>query len=362
MKTIDKYILTEFLRIFIFSMVILIVFYEMVLFFDNVGYFIKHKATFDEISRFQLFKAPTAVFHVTPICVLMSALLVIVSMSRYSEIVVIQSSGISLLRIAAPLLVAGAAISFISFLNSDYLVYIAESEAKRVYYDEIKEQPRKSLFSTDRFWYKGDDGSIWNIGHIDIKNEKLRDLSIFYFDKDRARITKRVSADSGALVNGKWVLTNYVERVFDENGNFEESRLKTRSFPEDIIPSEDLQKVKLHPEEMNLVQMRGYIKNLRAKGYDATRYTVDMYAKVGFPLISFVMPLIAIPMGLRSSRAGGAMIGVGVAIVIASLFWFMQSMGVALGHAGVLPPLLAAYGVHVLFGSLGLYMLISNRQ
>lgn len=361
MKTIDRYVLSEFFRIFFLGLVTLMAFYEMVVFLDMSGYFFKFGATVDEIARFMTFKIPMALFHVTPICVLLASLLAVGSLSRYSELVAMKASGMSLIRVSASILVASAAISALSFADSEYLFHLAAKETNRIYYEEIKEQPRKGLFSEDKFWYTANDGSIWNIGHIDMDKKELRDLSIFNFDESGQRLESRISASSGVFKNGKWTLYGYTQRKFFENGKFEERWWRFRTLPEEMIAIDDLDMVELDPEEMNLAQIREYINDIRSKGYDSTRYTVDMHAKVAFPLISLVMPLIAVPMGVRSSRAGGALVGIAIAVVIGALFWFSFSMGLAFGHAGRLPPLLAVYGAHVVFAALGVILILSDN-
>ena len=362
MKIIDRYVLKEFFRIFIMSMIVMIAFYEMVTFIDKAGYFFKFKATFDMMARYLLFKIPMGLFHVTPICVLLASVLTIGGLSRNSELVAMKSTGMSMLRIAMPIILAGTAISAFSFANSEYLFPMTARETKRIYYDEIKKQTRNTLFSKDRFWYKADDGSIWNVGQIDTTSKTLRDLSIFRFNNDNSKIIKRVSASQGAVVNGEWIFKDYVELTFSASGGFDRRRWDKRSFPAGMVPTEDLTQVKLDPEEMNLKQMRTYIKDIKAKGYDATQYVVDVHGKIGFPLISFVMPFLAIPLGARSSRSGGALIGIGVAVVIGVVFWFSFSMGLSFSRAERLPALLGAYGAHCAFLMVGLYMLLTDRQ
>lgn len=183
MKILDRYILAEFFRIFFLSLATLTVFYEMVVFLDMVGYFVKFGASTDEIARYMTFKIPMAIFHLTPICVLLAALLTSATLSRYAELTAMKGAGRSTLRIAAPILIASAAISGLMFLDSEYLFPMAARETNRIYIEEIKGQERKTLFSKEGFWYTSDDGAIWNIGHIDLANRKMSDLSIFRFDR-----------------------------------------------------------------------------------------------------------------------------------------------------------------------------------
>jgi len=250
----------------------------------------------------------------------------------------------------------------LAFLDSEYLFPLAAKETNRIYIEEIKEQTRNSLFTKDRFWYKSDDGAIWNIGHVNIDKRTLSRLAFFRFDADHRRIVSRVTADEGRIEGENWVFANYVERTFATGGAFAEERWDVKRTPLSLIASDDFAKVALDPEEMNLAQMSAYIRDLKTKGYDTTRYQAEKHAKIAFPLISLVMPLIAFPLGIRSSRAGGALVGIGVALAIGAAFWFMFSMGVAFGRAGRLPSEFSAYAPHALFASLGLYLLLSKRQ
>lgn len=352
----------EFLKIFLLSLVTLMVFYEMVVFLDMVGYFVKFGATTDMVARYMLFKIPMGAFHVTPICVLLASILTMGSMSRYSEITALRAAGMSLARISAPVIVASFIISMLSFLDSEKLFHLSARESNRIYYEEIKRQPRKGLFTSERIWYKADDGSIWNIGHLDTAKREVRDISIFRFDRQGTRLVSRLSAPFGKAGADGWELTGCVERTFSDGGGFEETSNDKRFLPGDIITEEDLKTAQLDPEEMNLEQMRAYIRDIKTKGYDHTRYTADMHAKIAFPLINLVMPLIAIPLGVRSSRRGGAMIGVGVAVVTGALFWFMFSMGVAFGQTGKIAPWISVYGAHVVFTVAGMMMFAESER
>jgi lipopolysaccharide export system permease protein len=362
MKIADRYVLREFLKIFLLSIVTLMVFYEMVVFLDMVGYFVKFGATTDMVARYMLFKLPMGVFHVTPICVLLASILTMGSMSRYSEITALRAAGMSLARISAPVIAASFVIAMLAFLDSEKLFHLSARESNRIYYEEIKRQPRKGLFTNERIWYKAGDGSIWNIGHLDTAKREIRDISIFRFDPQGTRLASRLSAPFGKAGADGWALAGCVERTFSAGGAFEEAIRDKCVLSGDIITEEDLKTAQLDPEEMNLEQMRSYIRDIKTKGYDHTRYTADMHAKIAFPLINIVMPLIAIPLGVRSSRRGGAMIGVGVAVVTGAVFWFMFSMGVAFGQAGKITPWISVYAAHVLFTAAGIKMFAASER
>ena len=55
-------------------------------------------------------------------------------------------------------------------------------------------------------------------------------------------------------------------------------------------------------ENMSYAELKDYIEGLRKQGYDATRYTVDLYGKITFPLVNVIMVLVGIPFALRGGR------------------------------------------------------------
>ena len=56
------------------------------------------------------------------------------------------------------------------------------------------------------------------------------------------------------------------------------------------------------PELMNFTQLRAYIEELRASGYNVLEHEVGMHRKVAFPFVTLVMTLIAPEMALRPNR------------------------------------------------------------
>ena len=361
-KVLDRYILREFLTTFAYSMAVMVVFYEMVSFIDMAGYFFKFGATLEVIFRYLLFRVPMALFHVTPICVLLASTLTMAGMSRFSEVVAMKAAGISLLRICAPILVASGVISVLALLDSEYVFHLAAKETTRIYYDEVKKQERKSVFQRSNVWYRSDDGSVWNIGFVDLDNKTMSDVSIYGFDPDTGQIIARVIAETARYSKDGWVLKKCVEVKFDKDGGFTEEHIKTMVAPIQAIPLEDLKKTQMDPEEMNLEEILEFIQDMKQKGYDATRYEAEYYGKIAFPFIAFIMPFIALPLSTRSARSGGFLFGIMVAVLIGISFWFLFSMGLAFGKSGRIPPFLSAFGAHITFLMAGFYMLTTSRQ
>ena len=64
---------------------------------------------------------------------------------------------------------------------------------------------------------------------------------------------------------------------------------------------------------------------LRASGFNAVPYMVQLQRKVAFPFVTLVMTLLAVPFAVTTGRRG-AMYGIGVGIVLAIVYWMTISV------------------------------------
>jgi lipopolysaccharide export system permease protein len=80
----------------------------------------------------------------------------------------------------------------------------------------------------------------------------------------------------------------------------------------------------------------------------ATRYMVDLHAKVSTTLVSLIMAVLGASFGLRTGRAG-VMIWVAACIPMGFVYYVVLVLGISLGRGGALPPLVAAWLPNAVF-------------
>jgi lipopolysaccharide export system permease protein len=360
MKIIDRYIMAVFARFFLMAGGLLVTLFVLILFFELIGDFVRYKAPLDLILRYFLFKAPEAVYYMTPMAVLAAATLTLSLMSKDREILALMSSGVSAGRIAAPILAFAAIISVLAFLDSEYVMPQAFKKSEDIHRRQVKKVQDVSFLRQNRVWIKTANEDMWNIGYLDAKNSLLYDVNLIRFAGDMGGFSQIISAAKvyRAPIAG-WTFENGIERTFDKAGGITESAFQKRDY-ELGLEFAELKQAEKMPQEMNFSEITGYIKHIKTAGYNDIRYSVDRYVKLTFPLISLVMAFIAIPFGLGiGGRASGALPGITFTVIIGFVFWFSFSMAVSMGHSGKLPPLVAASGAHVLFLTAALYLMLS---
>jgi lipopolysaccharide export LptBFGC system permease protein LptF len=113
-------------------------------------------------------------------------------------------------------------------------------------------------------------------------------------------------------------------------------------------------------EFMTVGELGRYIGELGASGFNTVPMQVELQRKLAFPFVTLVMTLLAIPFGVSVGRHG-ALYGIGLGIVIALCYWTLISAFVAIGRAGLLPPLLAGWAPNILVLGVAGYLFLRAR-
>jgi lipopolysaccharide export LptBFGC system permease protein LptF len=111
---------------------------------------------------------------------------------------------------------------------------------------------------------------------------------------------------------------------------------------------------------MTFGELRAHLEGLARSGVNLTETRVRLYERLAFPMVACVMTLLGIPFAMTVGRRG-ALYGVGLAIIVASAYWLVNTMCLAAGQAGLLPAPLAAWAANLLFLAATAYLTLSVR-
>jgi lipopolysaccharide export system permease protein len=359
-RIVHRYIIRENLKIFGLSLSSLVLIYVVVLFLQKMNLFIKYQAPQYLIFKYLLYKIPEVTFQWTlPYAVLLAALLTLSILSRNSEITAFKAGGISLYRITLPLFFIALFISLFSFLGDEYLVPFTNRGVRYLLDVQVRKERPSSFFKNYKIWYRSNH-HIFNIQLLDPVEKVLKGFTLYRFD-DHFQCIQRIDAREVRFVNGEWRFYQGALRDFDENGSIRVTSFKEQQFP--LEESwESFQRTARASDEMTYAELRTYIQKIQSSGYDATRYLVDLYAKLGHPLLNLMMVLIGIPFALKTGRSGGVALSIGISVFIGFAYGVVYYISLSFGKSGVLPPLVAVWTPIVLFGLAGIFTLMSVRQ
>lgn len=308
--------------------------------------------------------------YALPLGFLTSILLVLGRLSSQREIVAMKASGISVYRIAMPVLVLGIVGTFLSmFINAYYAPY-----AKTTYLQNSKkilmENPLRYL--RERTFMKELPGYVIYVGKKN-KNE-LQDC--WLWEVDPAGVVKSfIKAKRGRFgfdpKTGDGLLTLYegTGEIRDINNleNFQDVSVPVLTYEELSLrlPFGELfsQKSKYNKKfsAMTVFELFDLKKLYSLEGSavskaELTKVKTEIQRKFAMAFSVFALVLIAIPLGIKASRSE-TYANLGIAIILAIVYYAMIMLVTSFDQRPELMPDLLIWIPNLFFIGLGLYLL-----
>jgi lipopolysaccharide export system permease protein len=360
MRILRAYLRYEFLKFFSLILVSFVGLYLIVEFFERVDDFVEHHAAWVDVVKYFAYKLPFMVLQIVPFAVLLATIITFSILSKNNEITAMKASGVALIGIASPILVAALLVSGVMFIANEFLVPYTNYKHRYTFEVTIRKRGVHGLIRSKNIWYQGSDNIIWNIHHFDEASGRLNGITLYRLNASN-RLFQRIDAASARWTDGSWDFRNIYIRDFHADGSF-----RTEYFPAKRFPFAEKQEnfagMQKAVQEMSYSEIRRLVQEIRASGYNDTHYSVEMNSKLATPLTAFIMALFGVPFSLRTGRRGGIFLGVTLSVVVGFSYWVLNSVSLALGYAGHLPPVLSAWSSNLLFSSSGLYLLLSVPQ
>jgi lipopolysaccharide export system permease protein len=354
----DRYLLKQYLRIFFFSVLAFVVIYITVDVFEEIDNFIDHEAHIRDIIAYYFYSVPYILTYIIPVSLLLGTVFAMGVMSRRNETTALVASGVSLVRIAWPVLATALLVSAGSAYFNDVLVSKANRRNKDIMHYRIEKQTPPSPILKENIYYLGANGFVYHARLYNHAVKTFYDVVIQQFDAQTLK--RRIDARRADWKDGRWVLEDGMERTFGKGGE------SVRAFDQMELPEidetpEDFGKREIDWENMTSAELRDYIEKVRRSGGDVTRYLVDLYFKFSFPLAGAIFVLIGVAFA-SGKRKPSIATGFGVTLLVAFMYYAVLRVGQTLGHNGVIPPLLAAQFGNIIFLGVGLVSLVRANQ
>ena len=374
MRKVSLYVLKEFLSFLWYIILAFIAIFVLVDLVENFDGFIDNKLKSGLIFLYYVFYLPYIVVLTLPVSMLLATMFSLGRLGGDNEIIAVKASGISLYRILLPLYV-------FSFLMGFVVMFFAESFVPRtnLYREDIMIQKNEYKFTFSRnrekdrnmVYLSNNDGRIIFARSYSSTNKIARNVFIIEQiqissnennngDKKRESLLSRIDASYMIFSNGMWTLHNAVVRTFTDNGEVLE-HYKILPAPFIVRKPSDFARIDLKPDEMNYFQLSSYIKEVNDKGGDASDRLVDLYLKISFPFVSFVIVFFGAPMAAGSTKRGKTA-SFGIALVIAFIYYSLVHACQVLGRNNALEPFAAAWLPNLLFFCVGLFMLAHAKK
>jgi LPS export ABC transporter permease LptG len=357
---LDRYVAMSYARVVGLSGISMAGIFYIATFLDLSDKVFRGDATWGMLGSYLWYATPQYVYFILPLSVLLGTLVTIGLLTKNSELVVMKACGISLYRVAWPMLAGAVVAGGILFALEESVLGPSNRRAESIRY-VIRGGSLQTFDVLNRRWVAGSNGQVYHYDYFDPRTQRFSGLAIFEFGDRMETLARRTYADR-AISEGAgsaWRLEHGWTRDFLPSGDtraftpFEREQFTIE--PASYFATES-------PDErfMSYSQLRGYIGRLRTGGFDVSEQQVALERKISFPFVTLVMTLLAVPFAVTTGRRG-AMYGIGVGIVLAIVYWVTISVFAALGTGGLMAPVLAAWAPNLLFGAGAGYLLLTVR-
>jgi LPS export ABC transporter permease LptG/LPS export ABC transporter permease LptF len=362
-RILDEYVVREFLNTFFLVLCGFVLLMLVFTFFEIMGDILRNHIPVSAVGAYLLNLAPSMIYQIAPLAVLIGVLVTFGVLNRNSEIVAMKATGISLYRLVIPILCIAAMLSISLFLFDDYFLPQANRKQEALH-NLIKGRPAQTVLHPEKNWIfgqprPGESARIFYYQYFDRDRDEFVNLSVFEFDATTFALSRRIFAARAVWepTTSSWAFLKGWQREIKGANVADYHEFAEASFPEIHEDPGYFVKEKLQSQEMNFGQLDSYIGDLRQSGFDTMRLRVELWHKLAYPLVAIVMAMLAIPFALSMGRRG-SLTGIAVAIGVALVYYVVDNFFGALGNVNYLPAAMAAWSSDILFGLVGFYLLL----
>ncbi len=357
-RKIDRYLLSRFIISLFIAVGAIILVALIVDGVENLENIVDNAATVQDVLLYYVYFIPWIYKITIPASVLLAGLFSIGLLARNNEILAMKSVGISLYRIALPLLIFTFFLSLANFYFNEEILPYTTKERNRIKHGGVKKKESRKGSVLYNLSKQGSGGYIYHFETFRPGRREAHNCLVQRFESDTLKESYR--GDKMIFDRGFWTMYDGSYRNFADS---QESYIKFDSLPLSDCRErpEEFEKYRGKPEDMGYRELEGYIEILKKTGAPYTRELVDLKTKLSFPFTCFIVMFICIPVASNPRRSGVAMsfaIVSGVSLTYFVIFKVTQS----LGYSGNLSPDVAAWSINIIFCAIGLLMFFTARK
>jgi lipopolysaccharide export system permease protein len=356
MTLLDRRLAARFLTLFGQVLVTFLALFVLIdLFTHRQEQIVKYEVPAAVAARYYLALLPVVLFEyqAVAVAVLGAGLMVLGRAAQDHEVTALLAGGVSIRRIASPLLILAGLIALAAFFVQDRFGVMAAAEARRIeheYFNSYDATQRAGL-SWPRL------GGEWNCHILTFNRAANTGQDVFLHriaqgrvDEIRAhRIFWEASQRRWLLEDGRWA-------TFDlaQEGGGAEVRITQQPAPF-TEPPEELFALEAPPQSKSARQLWRDLQLAARSHRPVAPQWSEFHAKFARPAVCFIMMLLAIPFALRLRRGG--MAGLAGGVLISVVYLVMSYLGMGMGQLALMPPLLSAWLANLFFAAAGLWLL-----
>ena len=355
MRKLDRYIISNYWRTFLFVCLALSMIAMVIDYSEKVEEFIDEPVTNQEIIFDYYLNFILWINGVLwPLFALIAVIFFTSRLANNSEIVSVFNAGVSFRRLMRPYLIAGGTIALLHLVGNHFVIPMGNKV--------------KLDFEHAYVWKESDKGKTRDIHMFLGPNEKA--FVRYYRSKDTSLIDFRLERFEGNQMKwllkarsvewkgepDRWLIRGYEIRTFD-------------GVKETLVPGEGKTidtTLNLHPadfvrytnqkEMLTTPELIQFIAKEKERGLTNTRmYQIEVYRRTADPVSIVILTIIGMAVAARKVR-GGMGLHLAMGIVLSAVFIFLSRLSITFATSEDMPILLGVWLPNIIFSGVAAWL------
>jgi lipopolysaccharide export system permease protein len=363
-KTACFYILKEILPVFLIGLMVFTVILLMDKILKLIELVIARGVSPSQILMLLVFISPSFLIFTIPMAVLLSTLISFGRLSGDSEITAFKASGMSLYQLFFPVSI----FSIVAYLLTSFLVLYGLPWGNRGFMTTLYKiaQSKADIEIKERVFNDIFDGLVVYVEKVPIQGKRMEGILI-YDERDQGKINT-IFAQEGFLSSNPTsqevilrLFNGDIHRFDPQTNVYQKVRFNAYDLKLELAKAFSALGGKLRDYEMSIRDIKEKIKKKRVLGEDSTPQEVELHKRYAIPFGCIVFALIGVPLGIQPRRSGRSY-GFVFSIFVILTYYISITVSEILALSHTLPTFLAGWAPNLLFGGLGIYLLIKTAK
>ncbi len=364
LKTVDRYILREWLKVFGMSIAVTIGLLVLNDMYSNFGDLMDFGASFSQMLLYYGVLLPSFIPIVLPIALLLSLLFSLGNLHRNNEFVALRACGFSIGRVTVTIWISALVLSGgLLFLNARVVPWSVEQSRQMwenmefAYLAETRGVDKVGIVSTLTLDNRKED-RLWLMNRFDLRAFRGFGVNVYKLDGQRREV-ERIVAREAYFDDWReeWVFVEGRRLFFDpEAGDI------MRSIPFDELVDEELDEspenmvlLSKDPRDLSLYEIKTVLALMDEENPLGASFAVRYYGLIASSFSSLIIVGLAIPFATTGVRVN-PMVGISKSLGLFLLYYLLDTVSRILGEGGVLDPMWAAWLPPVVMAVLGAWL------
>jgi len=356
-RLLDRYVIRNFLQVYIYCIAGFISIWLIFDVSDNISTFIDAHLGFTRVAHYYLSQLPQILVILLPVSLLLALLFCLGRMSRANEIVSMLTAGVSVPRVLRPLIALGL-LTVAASTALNYALAPHADLARKIILNNEQKNRRESQIEGQIFRNRTDNRT-WFIQSFRRGQSVFNNIQVLQQDSHDNIVTSYLAGRATFRPETKtWELENTKVVNYDAAGNITNEEAKpSLSIAHWSETPFRLSSANVRAEWLSVPELRDYLRfNSDFPTTLLAPFRTHLQYRLALPWTCLVVVFIAAPLGIGFSRRG-VLSSVAASIILVFSMNFLTHLFLALGEGSRISAIIAAWLPNAIFAVIGLYLL-----